>query len=316
MTAELQRKAQEYINRNEWDQAIAYLEQAQGREPDNTRILGPLAFCYSRLRQHGRAIDIYERLCRLEPSVARWRYSLGYQYYDQQEYSQAIDHFDKALEIEPGYIPVLYRKGYALSTMEAQRGQALTTFEQCRKAYCGLSEGEAKKRAQKYYAGACYQQGKLFLKAGNKHLAEERLLEAVEMKSEEADVHYALGKLYFKMGRFDQAISSLETAQDLSQKPQHYILDQLGRAYAENGRLREAIGTYEQMPHDIRKRAYILRNMGTVYMKLEDWHKAEQTLGDAVKAEHRNHNGQLQSRFSLSAFGEMGRGSSRIQESD
>lgn len=294
MTRDLQNKAQDHIKRNEWEKAIACLEQAQQTEPENPYVLGPLAFCYSRLRRHTQAIELYERLCQLQPKVARWPYSLGYQYYDQQQYARAIEYFDKALEIEPNYIVVLYRKGYALSTIDGKQGQALTTFERCRGAYHTLPDGGAKDRQRKHYADACYQQGKLFLKVGNCRLAEERLQEAADLKREDPDVHYALGKTYLKANRFDQAVDSLETAQRLSKRPQHYILDFLARAYVGVGQPREAIRVYEQMPPSIRNRPYILRNMGSVYAELGQLDKAERTLQEAVKQERRNHNGHYE----------------------
>jgi tetratricopeptide (TPR) repeat protein/cold shock CspA family protein len=294
MTRDLQNRAQEHIKRNEWQQAIDLLEQAQQTEPENSYVLGPLAFCYSRLKQHARAIELYERLCQLQPDVARWHYGLGYQYYDQQRYAQAIEHFDRALEIDPNYIVVLYRKGYALSTMDSKRGQALTTFERCREAYHALADGEAKDRERKHYAAACYQQGKLFLEAGNHRLAEDRLREAVELKRDDPDAHYALGKVHLQAERFDQAIENLKTAQRLSKQPQHYVLDFLARAHVGAGQLQEAIRVYEQMPPSIRNRPYILRNMGSLYAKLDQLDKAERTLQTAVKKEYRNHNGHYE----------------------
>jgi tetratricopeptide (TPR) repeat protein len=294
MTRDLQSKAQEHINRNEWEQAIDVLEQARQKEPENPYVLGPLAFCCSRLKQYAQAINLYEQLCQLQPDIARWPYSLGYQYYAQQQYAQAIEHFDRALEINPSYIVVLYRKGYALSTLEGKRGNALTTFERCRTAYHALPDDDAKDRERKHYADACYQQGKLFLEAGNYRLAEERLSEAVALKRDDPDVHYAMGKVYLRIERFDQAIGSFKTARRLSERPQHYILDFLARAYAGAGQLQEALRVYEQMPSFIRNRPYILRNMGSVYAKLDRLDKAERTLREAVKKEHRNHNGHYE----------------------
>lgn len=294
MTRELQDKAQEFMDRNEWGPAIQLLEQAREQEPNNPFVLGPLAFCLSRLKRHKEAIELFTRLCELQPEIARWPYSVGYQYYDQQQYAQAIEHFDRALEIEPNYIVVLYRKGYALSTMKGREGHALTAFEACRKAYHALTDEGEKDRERKNYADACYQQGKLFLSVGNRQLAEERLREAVELKKDDPNVHYILGKAYVESQRFDLAIDRLRTAQRLSKQPEHYILDYLARAYKGAGQLQKALEVYERMPAQIRSRTYILRNLGDVYIELEQWDEAERTLRDAVKREHRNHNGHFQ----------------------
>ncbi len=294
MTRNLQDKAQEHINRNEWEQAVSLLEQARQKEAENPYVLGPLAFCCSRLKRYAQAIDLYKQLCQLQPDVARWPYGLGYQYYDQQQYVQAIEHFNRALEIDSKYIAVLYRKGYALSTLEGKWGEALTTFEHCRKAYHALLNGDAKDRERKHYANGCYQQGKLFLEAGNYRLAEERLHEAVTLKQDDPNVHYAMGKVNLKVEHFDRAIENFKTAQRLSKQPQHYILDFLARAYTGAGQLQEAIRVYEQMPPSIHNRPYILRNMGSVYAKLDLLDKAEHTFREAVKKEHRNHNGHYE----------------------
>lgn len=76
--------------------------------------------------------------------------------------------FDRALTLNPNYIVVLYRMGYAQSQLGPNmRGVALTTFERCRTAYRRLPDDESKQREEKHYLDACYQQGKLFLDAGN-----------------------------------------------------------------------------------------------------------------------------------------------------
>lgn len=292
MTRELQDKAQAHIQQNEWEQAINCLKEAQAVEAENPYILGPLGFCYSRVRQHEQAITIYEHLNQLQPEEARWLYMLGYQYYDQQQYDQAVNYFNQALAINPHYIVVLYRKGYALSTMgTSKRGEALTTLERCRDAFKALPDGEAKDRERKHYGDACYQQGKLFLEAGNYRLAQERLQEALTFKPKEGDVYYALGKCYLENGQFDEAIPTLSEAMRLSDKPQHYIIDRLMQAHAGAGQFAEAIRDYEQAPPFIRSRPYILRHAGQIYLDLEQWDKAEQSLREAVKKERHNHNG-------------------------
>lgn len=291
MTRDLQDKAQAHIQHNEWQEAINYLEQARQTEPKNTYVLGPLSFCYSRLGQHEKTIGLCEELCQLQPDLARWPYMIGYQYYDQQQYEEAIKHFDRALKIEPNYIVVLYRKGYALSQVAGKTGPALTTYEKCRTAYHKLADEEAKKREKEHYVDACYQQGKLFLETRNYRLAQERLRDAIALKPDHADAHYSLGKTYCENEQFDEAIIVLHKAQELSSKPQHYVIDRLAQAYAGANRLDESVRIYERMPPFIRNRPYVLRNMGEVYIKLQRWQEAQRILTEAVQQEQRNHNG-------------------------
>jgi tetratricopeptide (TPR) repeat protein/cold shock CspA family protein len=291
MSSDLHQQARQHMQQNEWPAAIQLLEQARLINPQDITVMGDLAFCYSRSEQYPKAIELYGALCELQKDMARWPYSLGYQYYAQQQYAQAIPHFDRALEIKPDYIVVLYRKGYALSQLKGKEGQALTILERCREAFQALPDGDAKDQEQKHYADACFQQGKLFLKLRNYRLAGERLQEVAHLAGDDAGIQYNLGKLYVETDRYDEAIDCLKTARRLSKQPQHYILDYLGRAYTGAGRLQEAIQVYEQMPQNIRSRAYILRNMGDVYAQLEQMDKAESVLREAVKREYRNHNG-------------------------
>jgi tetratricopeptide (TPR) repeat protein len=314
MTRELQDKAKEHMQRNEWEHALVYLEKAQEIEPQNSYVLGPLGFCYSRLGRHQRAIAIFEQLCQLLPDEARWHYMLGYQYYDQQNYRESLPHFDRALELEPLYIVVWYRKGYALSTMEGERGHALTAFERCREAYHKLPDGEAKQRECKNYADACYQQGKLFLDAHNYRLAQQRLQEAVALKSDDADAHYSLGKCCLETKQFREAVEVLEKANQLAAQPQHYIVDRLARAYAGLGQLERAVAIYEQSPFSVRSRAYILRNLGDLYIQMEQWKQAERVLSDAVGKEYRNHNGHYSLGISYRALGKWQRAADEFEK--
>jgi tetratricopeptide (TPR) repeat protein/cold shock CspA family protein len=291
MSREQQNKAKDLIQLGQWQEAIEALNQAQQEEGENPWIMSSLAFCHSRLKHYQEAIELYERLCTLQPTVARWPYGLGYQYYDQQNWSRAIEYFDQALKLEPEYIVALYRKGYALSRLDGRQAEALTTFELCRQSYLALPGGEDKDRERKTYADACYQQGKLFLDGNKASLAVERLRAAAALDFDDSDVHYHLGKAYLALSRWDEALTSLKTALLLSAQPEHYVLDAIAEAHAGAGRLQEAISVYEQMDVAVRGRPYILRNLGTVYSRLEQYEKAERTLQEAVRKEPGNHNG-------------------------
>jgi tetratricopeptide (TPR) repeat protein len=281
------------MEQNNWEAAIPLWQQVLEQEPGNTFVLGSLAFCHSRLRQHGQAVSCYQQLTELEPQNPRWPYSLGYQYYDQQEYRAAITHFDRALALNPNYIVVLYRKGYAQSQLGPNmRGVALTTFERCRTAYRKLPDDESKQREEKHYLDACYQQGKLFLDAGNHENAIARLKEVLAARPAEADVLYSLGKACVDAKQYAAAVEYLEAARRMSHHPEHYILDRLAQAYAGQEQIDRALRLYEQMPPNMRSQwAYIGRHQGELYLRSEQWDKAEEVLQDAVRRDRRNHNG-------------------------
>jgi tetratricopeptide (TPR) repeat protein/cold shock CspA family protein len=293
MLKNVQDQAKACMDQNDWSGAIPLWQQVLESEPENTYAMGSLAFCHSRLKRHDEAIKLYERLCGLEPENARWPYTLGYQYYDQQDYRTALIYFDKSLSLNPNYIVVLYRKGYAQSQLgPGMRGQALTTFERCRTAYNKLSDNELKQREEKHYLDACYQQGKLFLEAGNYENAITRLKEVLAARPTDPDLLYSLGKACVDQKLYAEAVDYLEAALRIAQQPEHYILDRLAQAYAGLGNVQKAIQLYEQMPRGMCTQwAYISRNLGELYLRTEQWSKAEEILQVATRKDRTNHNG-------------------------
>lgn len=68
---------------------------------------------------------------------------------------------------------------------------------------------------------------------------------AIELKPENGFIHDSLGWVYYRLGKFEQAIKELETAVRLS-PDDPAILDHLGDVYLESGRVRQALGAYRK----------------------------------------------------------------------
>ena len=67
--------------------------------PNDVEVLKTLASIYHALKENDKAIEIYEKLVKLEPDkIEMWAF-LGYLYYENDELEKAEENFNKALDI-------------------------------------------------------------------------------------------------------------------------------------------------------------------------------------------------------------------------
>jgi len=92
---------------NKWSKAVAFLEDAVERHPDNARLWLNLAAAYlgrlelsSRTRQE-QAIEAYEHAITLDPIAPSAHYNIGLIYTEQKAWEQAADWFQAALRANP-----------------------------------------------------------------------------------------------------------------------------------------------------------------------------------------------------------------------
>ena len=66
--------------------------------PDDTEVLQTLASIYHALKENDKAIEIYEKLVKLEPEKSEnWAF-LGYLYYENEDLEKAEENFNRALD--------------------------------------------------------------------------------------------------------------------------------------------------------------------------------------------------------------------------
>ena len=69
------------------------------KTPNDAEVLKVLASIYHALKENDKAIEIYEKLVKLEPDkIEMWAF-LGYLYYENDELEKAEENFNKALDI-------------------------------------------------------------------------------------------------------------------------------------------------------------------------------------------------------------------------
>lgn len=269
-----------------WQDTITLLEESYAADQSNVDVASKLGFAFSQNREFDRAIEVFEHLSSIQSERAVWPYSVGYQFYIQSHWVQSIEWFDKALNLNPDYVKALYRKGYA-QLQSGKREEGLQTLQHCIKAW-EQSSREDKQTDRKYYAKANFAVGKAYLAVGLSLKARRPLERAVEFDSEDADKRYELGKCLLANGSADGAIEQLTKANSL--KPGlDYILDRFAQALIAKGDLTKAEETYKMIPEH-RRRPYILKNMGKLYLELEQPNRAEAILRQALKKDRNSHN--------------------------
>jgi tetratricopeptide (TPR) repeat protein len=201
------------------------------------------------------------------------------------QWAEALRWFDQALDIQSTYLIVLYRKGYAHIRME-QPAEAERAFKSCLTTWEALPP-EVQQDKRSSYSAACFQLGKLYLKQGLTFKARRYLASAVEYEPNHADKHYELGKCLLQNGQANEAIKELRYADKLNAGVD-YVIDRLAQAYIAIGDLTEAEQLYSRIP-PYRRREYVLRNLGILYIRQERYEEAIRSLLIAIGKEPRNH---------------------------
>jgi len=269
-----------------WQDAIRLLGELFTEDPSNIDIAGKLGFALSQARELDRAIEIFKHISSIQPNHAIWPYMIGYQFYIKGDWAQSIEWFDRALNLNSDYIKALYRKGYAQLRL-GQREDALETLHYCIEVCEQLPQAEQQTN-RKYYAKANFLLGKAYLNVGLSLKARRPLEVAVSFDGDDLDKRYELGKCLLQNGDADGAIEQLSKANSLKAGVD-YVLDRLAQALIAKGDLTKAEETYKMIPEH-RRRAFVLKNMGALYLDLGQPNKALPILKQAVKRDHSSHN--------------------------
>ncbi len=95
---------------------------------------------------------------------------------------------------------------------------------------------------------------------------------------------YELGKTYYALSRWDEAIQFLNRAAKM--KPEReFVWDQLGRVYHRQQQYQQAIQCYKKALN-IRKQAYIYTNLGVTYWAMQQTGTALYQFQLALKHDH------------------------------
>ena len=112
---EAYKKALYFIDKEEYDKALLYLEVAI--KTDIISLKGKayvnIGLCYGNLGNHAKAIDAFKQAIRIDPEYATAYYNLGTAYNSLSLYRDAIDAFKQAIRIDPDHNSAHFSLGFS-----------------------------------------------------------------------------------------------------------------------------------------------------------------------------------------------------------
>lgn len=209
------------------ENAIPAMRLAIEREPRNEFYHFRYGMLLTDTKAPGAAVIRLQEALRLFPRSPRLWFALGIAFFSDQKSAEAMNAFQKALEVDPKFAPALAYLGMTQAE-QGQHGAALTLYERA------LAVDE--KQAVVHYLAA-----EALLKDTTPDLAaaEKHLVRAVALDASLAPAQLALGKLYQRSERLEEAVAQFEKAIKLAPNlaEAHY---QLGRVYVRLKRKDEA----------------------------------------------------------------------------
>ncbi len=105
---------QDYVEEEDFENALYYLEIVYGTSPANYDVLNDLAYCYDRLGDLEKATDLYQKLIDIDPFNDYIWYNIGTIYSKIPDYDKALDAYGYALALNPSNTSALYNKAIIL----------------------------------------------------------------------------------------------------------------------------------------------------------------------------------------------------------
>jgi len=180
-------------------------------------VIGALAFLaytvwQGERQQHqgslaARAIDNLEQMVREDPENPELRILLGDGYRDTGQYADAVKQYDEALKIDNGHQGALM--GLALVAMEQEEWRTAEGYLQ--RAIEVLQKNKFAAQDQRLER-AYYYYGTVLIKLAEYEDAVAYLKEALRIRRDDADTHYALSVAYRELGSVGNQRKSLEAA--------------------------------------------------------------------------------------------------------
>jgi tetratricopeptide (TPR) repeat protein len=194
--------------------------------------------------EHAAAVREWTKAVQASPNEALAHNNLGVSLAETGQAEEAVDHYRRALELDPDY-PLAHNNIGQIRLNQGKLDEAIVEFRKALQVAPGdvgsLSPGEVPDRAK-----IVSNLGVALARQGQVDEAITHLTEAVEYSPEVIALRMNLGMALATNGRWEEAISQMEEAVRLSGGRDPSILEVLSRAYAQSGRLPEAIRTTRQ----------------------------------------------------------------------
>ena len=255
-----------YLERANYDLAIAAFRDASRRAPYWAYPLHNMALAYTEKGDYDSAIKIYQRAMRLAPRVAYLPYNLGLLYQRLNRPADAQSMYRQALGIEPGNAQTLNALG-SLKAAAGRRAEAEQLYKQAldrdpallaaRHNLAVLLAGDPKRSAEAFalwrdnltrdpdHLPSRLSLARALAATGRNEEAAQEYEKVVSARPDYVAARLALAGVDMRIGKPGGAVSQLQQALRL-QPDDPEILEQAAQAYASLGSTAEARSAYEK----------------------------------------------------------------------
>jgi tetratricopeptide (TPR) repeat protein len=197
-----------YDKQSDYDAAIADLNQALTKKPDDPEIMGYLVGVYQEKKDYPNAIDWAKRMVALQPRNDKYHFTLGALYDEDKQKQLGVEEMHQAISINPSNAPALNYLGYSY----AESGTHLEEAERLIKRALIIEPEDG------FYVDSL---GWVYYRRGEYQKAVDQLERAVNLTGSDPTITEHLGDAYAKVGKGRDAQhqyeDALKKAQDADQ---------------------------------------------------------------------------------------------------
>jgi tetratricopeptide (TPR) repeat protein len=229
-----------YEQKDEYEIAIEYLQEAEKICSDNQSVIYEMAFCYDKLELLVQSEEYYQKYLDLDPfSDSAW-FNLGLVYSKMDNNEKAIEAYDFALTINEKYASAYFNKANVLAN-SCEYLKAIDVY----KDYCVLDENNPQVFS---YIGECYEKLK---DCSNSLFYYNR---AIEIDKGFSDAWYGIAMVYYLEDKYEETLCNLKKALEIDGENTEYLFS-LGNVYEKLKQNLQAIVAYKELtgidPQDI-----------------------------------------------------------------
>ncbi|MBI3894733.1 MAG: tetratricopeptide repeat protein [Acidobacteria bacterium] len=255
-----------YLYLEQYERSAAAFRVVAQRLPLN-EVYNNLGIALMRQDRPG-AVQYFEKAIQSEPDDPDYQFNLGYAYWKQKRFQEAIPYLAKALQSNANpasravYVQCLFQAGQkeesarqAQLLRQSPEGIAadprkLEKLEHPKDNYDGVSfrqlltllqiQSEVKhfKLSLSEHVALHFQRAQELAKEGFEREAIEELQQAIDYDPEDPRSYQELAEIYFKSGRFEEALKAMNQSLQLEESTESYLL--LARIYLGQGKLEDA----------------------------------------------------------------------------
>jgi tetratricopeptide (TPR) repeat protein len=225
--------SQVLLDKGDFDHATQLSREVLSLNPDDAVAQNNLGYALLQQGQLDDSISHLQKSIALQPNGPDAYYNIGQAFLKKSQFDAAVTNFQMAVRLKPDYPAALCNLGYAL----LQTGQISAATANYEKSI----------ELDPDYPLPHNDLGSIFLRLGQTNEAMVQFQRAAELEPAFVEAHYNLGGVLLVQGRLDEARSQYEKVAELRPNlaQAHYMLAKLAAAYAQTGRIEQAIVTAE-----------------------------------------------------------------------